>query len=86
MLAGLNRIAAGLVEVVLEEIEMIKVLLDYDPTTGMIYHNGAFLITRMGIPEHVETKAKLSIAEIIKLKEAGFTADEVVILAKEGVV
>jgi hypothetical protein len=65
---------------------MVKVLLDYDHTTGMIYHAGAFLITKMGLVEHVETTRKLSIAEVIKLKDAGFTADEIVILGREGVV
>lgn len=65
---------------------MKKVLLDYDPNTGMIYHAGTFLITKLGLSEHVEDNRKLSIAEVIKLKDAGFTADEIVILGREGVV
>lgn len=65
---------------------MVKVLLDYEPNTGMVYHAGAFLITKLGLPEHVEETRKLTIAEVIKLKDVGFTADEIVILAREGVV
>lgn len=65
---------------------MVKVLLDYEPSSGMVYHGGVFLIAKMGLPEHVEATRKLSIAEVIKLKDAGFTADEIVILGREGVV
>ena len=67
---------------------MIKVTLDYDQATKMLYQNGVYVGTSVAttISESSETaQHKLSIAEVIKLKDAGFTADEIVIMSKEKV-
>ena len=67
-------------------MKMKQVLLNYDQATGMIYDGSVFLVTKLGLTPFEPVENKLSIAELIKLKDAGFTADEIVILSKEGVV
>lgn len=53
----------------------------------MIYdETGIYIGTKLGVRGFEPEVKRLSIAEIIKLKDAGFSADEIVILNKEGVV
>lgn len=64
-----------------------KVTLEVDDSTGMIYdETGIYIGTKLGVRGFEPEVTRLSIAEIIKLKDAGFSADEIVILNKEGVV
>ncbi len=58
--------------------------LKYDPETGMITDNtGMSVYTYVGaVP--IEIKEATSIDDMIKLKNAGFTAEEVIQIKKSG--
>ena len=65
----------------------MKIQLNYDPSTGKITANsGEFLFAWMGLRDHEivqhELKSTSNIDEIIKLKTAGFNADEIIELSK----
>lgn len=64
---------------------MSKVLLDYNPATGQVSTSNGFLVgTYVGLqPYDVFDKPKVE--DIVKLKEAGFTAEEIVMLVKKEV-
>lgn len=66
----------------------MKVLLDYDASTKMLYQNGVYVSTSVCSVNLVDFNEAndISIAEVIKLKDAGFTTGEIVILAKEKVI
>ena len=64
-----------------------KVTLEVEDSSGMIYdETGMYIGTKLGVRGFEPEVKRLSIAEIIKLKDAGFLADEIVILNKEGVI
>ena len=63
-----------------------KILLEVDEITGMVYDDAnCYIGTKVGIRgfEIEARKTKLSIVEVVKLKDAGLSADEIVILSKE---
>tara|TARA_R110002020_G_scaffold467655_1_gene691361 strand:+ start:3240 stop:3443 length:204 start_codon:yes stop_codon:yes gene_type:complete len=64
---------------------MAKQYLEYEPSTGNIYDkSGAIVSTFMGFdPVEVEQENKTtSIDDMIKLKNSGFTAEEVIAIKK----
>lgn len=69
-----------------------KVILDYAPSTGEIYDiNNVLLFTWPSLqaerykPEE-QTTGKTSVADLIKLKSAGFDAAEIIELTQAGLV
>lgn len=74
---------------------MAKVELNYDPVTGNFTdRNGLYLCCHTGFdteghqPATVELKtdAQSSVSDLIKLKDAGFTADEIMALRSREVI
>ena len=66
----------------------MKILLDYDPQTGMIRDNSGLLIfTWQGLDghEHKEDKGK-DIESLVTLKNAGFDTNEIIELNRKGLV
>ncbi len=64
---------------------MTKQYLEYNPVSGEIKDNlGSLVATMPGwVPVEVETEAKTtSVDDMIKLKNYGFTADEVIAIKK----
>jgi len=75
---------------------MVKVELNYDPVNGNITdQNGLYIGCCVGLdvasyqsPATVELKAdaQSSVSDLIKLKDAGFTADEIMALRSREVI
>lgn len=69
----------------------MKIQVEYDPATGQMSDptNGALLTSWTGL-SHLEVKeqeAKESnVADLAKLKSAGFTAEEIMQMKREGLV
>ena len=63
---------------------MSQKYLKYDVTTGNITDNNGILVTTMMgfIPVVFEDKKSTSIDDMIKLKNSGFTAEEVIAIKK----
>lgn len=62
----------------------MKVTIDYDSTTGaMTDKRGTLVGTWVGLEHFGDAEKKDIVRDLIKLKEAGFTADEIVAM-KEG--
>lgn len=57
----------------------MKVVLNYDPTTGHLTDkDGGYIYQLAGIKyEDFENKSGIEVNELIKLKEAGFTVEEI---------
>lgn len=66
---------------------MKKVILGYDPQTGSITDiNGYCVATYSGLLYEEATEKETDVVhEMIKLKNAGFTAEEIVLFKNEGV-
>lgn len=77
----------------------MKIQLNYDPATGQITDNtGAFIFNWLGLENHevqneavslqhgLEYKQFAAVSDLIKLKEAGFTADEIISMQARGVI
>tara|TARA_R110000744_G_C19371578_1_gene562725 strand:- start:22850 stop:23044 length:195 start_codon:yes stop_codon:yes gene_type:complete len=62
---------------------MTKVLLDYDKNTGNISKNGTHIASWAGLGEYEEPEVS-NIDAMVKLKNSGFTAKEVIELGKAG--
>lgn len=66
---------------------MKYVTLRLDEASNSVYDANNFYVgCLVGIKSFENESAKRPISELIKLKEAGFTADEIVEMAKEGVI
>lgn len=66
---------------------MKYVTLRLDESNNRVYDaNNTYVGCIVDIKSFENESAKRPISELIKLKEAGFTADEIVELAKEGVI
>lgn len=63
----------------------MKQYLEYDPASGVILDSvGTVVHTIPGFsPIQLETNNKVN--DVIKLKDAGFTADEIIAMKKAGV-
>lgn len=68
---------------------MQKVLLDYDQLSGLIYFDGTFIGTWLGIPEHVEpaievtnntqssSQSSIGVDAILKLREKKMSLNDI---------
>lgn len=74
---------------------MVKIEVNYDVGTGQLFSNENYILgTYFGLdvaahtPPSVELMASptSSVSEIIKLKDAGFTADEIISMKSRDVV
>jgi len=70
---------------------MIKIIMDYDEVTHQLYTKDACNnIWSMSLPfdyeEYTGVSDKGKLKQVIKLKEAGFTSEEIIDMVKEGVV
>jgi len=67
---------------------MIKVTLDYDEISGSLYdNNGTIIVAWPGLISSKEDGAKSSIVNDMKeLKAAGFTAEEIMQMKREGAI
>lgn len=66
---------------------MKHVTLRLDEVTGMLYDaNNAYVATNMSLKSFEPEENKRSIHDLIKLKDSGFTADELITMTKEGVI
>ena len=54
----------------------MKVLLDYNPTTGAVANDSQFIGTCLGLEEY-KVPASDKVDTLVSLKEAGFTAEEI---------
>ena len=66
---------------------MKKVLLDYDDSSNL-YQNGMLVTNFVGLEEYTEpeTASFTPVDDIVKLKEAGFDADEIIEMKKRDVI
>lgn len=63
----------------------MKILLDYDQATGtMTDANGAIVGTWAGA-KGFEMEPTVSVRDLVKMKDAGFTAEDIVELKNSGV-
>ena len=67
----------------------MKVLLDWDPLTGNLMHGTYFIGVCNGLTEHKEPELPQvvesnNIDAMVKLKNSGFTAKEVIEISKAG--
>lgn len=67
----------------------MKIQLNYDPSVGHIIDNkGLVIATYLGLSDH-EVKdsdtTNKSVKTLVKLKDAGFTVDEIIALNNKGV-
>jgi len=67
---------------------MKKVIINYDEATGSVHDtNGTFIFTYPGlIAEDAAKDGKDSTEELVKLKNAGFTCDEIIALKKHDLI
>lgn len=69
---------------------MIKVVVNYDPSTGMISHlDGAYVGTGaigQGLTPYSDADDKPKLSSINSLKESGFTAEEIIEMRKAGLI
>lgn len=64
---------------------MAKVLLNYDIQTGTLTsEKGAIVGTWTGLPVYEKPKENSKVEDMIKLKNSGFTAEEVIEMGKVG--
>ncbi len=64
---------------------MQKVLLDYEPSTGQIQtKEGLYVGVQLGLSEFTESNTLVD--SLIKLKNAGFSADEMIELNRKGLI
>ena len=63
---------------------MTRQYLEYDPVTGYITDKTGILVSTMVgfIPVDVKDESTTSIDDMIKLKNSGFTAEEVIAIKK----
>jgi hypothetical protein len=63
---------------------MAQNYLKYDTVTGNITDgNGSLVATMMGfVPVNIDSESSTSIDDMIKLKNSGFTAEEVIAIKK----
>lgn len=65
---------------------MSKVLLNYDQSTGQLSKDdGLFVASYIGLTPYDGSLDKPKIDDLVKLKEAGFTAEEIVMMVKKEV-
>jgi len=66
---------------------MAKVLLNYDVQTGTLTNESGMTVgTWAGLPTHKELKGNSKVEDMIKLKNSGFTAEEVIEMGKAGLI
>jgi hypothetical protein len=62
---------------------MSKIILEYNESTGQITDAlGVMPVLWIGLKGFESETSKLSVSSVVKLKEAGFTAEEIVELIK----
>lgn len=63
----------------------MKITLNYDPTTGQVTdNNGAIIVTWMGLQDQ-QAEPEISVENLVELKKAGFSTDEIVELRKKDI-
>ena len=67
----------------------MKVLLDYEPASGQLSNCGVYIATFIGLNEYKESEPPAdvesnNIDSMVKLKNSGFTAKEVIEISKAG--
>jgi len=62
----------------------VKIELDYNPIDGQISTNsGVYIGVYTGLESHESTGCKTDIDSLVKLKDAGFTAEEIIEMKKK---
>lgn len=67
----------------------MKIVLDYDKDTGEIKDpdNGVTVATWVGLAHHIAKESEgVEVSDLVALKEAGYTAEEIIELKKKGII
>lgn len=67
----------------------MKIALNYDVNTGQITDDsGIIIISYMGLQnnEIKESKVSTNVTDLVKLKDAGFTAEEIISLSSREII
>lgn len=62
-------------------------ILEYEVDSGNLYDvNGVLIVSWQGLQSFADGKAGVPVADLVKLKDAGFTAEEIVDLKRKEVI
>ena len=64
---------------------MSKLYLEYDPSSGVVLDATGCLVTTLTGFSPIQLETGGGVADVIKLKDAGFTADEIIAMKKAGI-